>query len=109
MRQQVSYFNYSDGDAEMHTVEINPHYVVDVKKDLWIGAGPGLGYVRAESANKSSNMVAAQFGTSFHYNMDKIFIGGEARYQITQSDDVGNGKDNGADNWRVVLKVGFNI
>lgn len=109
VRQQLSYFNYSDGKTTVQTAEINPHYVVEVKKHLWLGAGPGVGYVNAESANKTSNMLAVQLGASFHYNINKIFIGGEARVQFTQPDDVGNGKDNGAENWRTLLKIGYNI
>ena len=109
IRQQVSYFEYSDADSTIQSFEINPHYVVDVMDDLWIGAGPGFGYVRAEVDGNTANMAALQLGASIHYNIDKIFIGGEARYQFTTEDDIGDKKNSGADNWRTALKVGFNF
>jgi len=109
IRQQVSFLQYSDGDSTIQSVQINPHYVVEVAPKLWLGGGPGFGYVRADVAKKTANLVAAQVGASAGYSIDKIFIGAEARYQLTQNSHVGSGKDNGAHNWQTIVKVGYNF
>lgn len=109
MRQQVSVVNYTDGDNSLLTAELNLHYRIAVADNVKIGVGPGLGYVRTDAENVTTNMLALQAGASFHYTMDKIFIGAEYRYQVTQSDNVGKGRDNGADNWRALAKVGYNF
>jgi len=109
IRQQVSALRYKDGDSTIQTIQINPHYVVEVIPNLWMGGGPGIGYVRARVNKITSNMVAGQLGASLHYNIEKIFIGAEARYQITQRDDVGGIIDEGADNWQAILKLGYNL
>jgi len=109
VRQQVSYFNYQDGDSTLHTIELNPHYVVEVSPKLEIGAGPGFGYVRADVDGKTANMGAIQLGGSVHYRMDKFFVGAEARYQWTTKEDVGAGTENGAKNARAVLKIGYDF
>lgn len=109
VRQQISYFNYQDGDSTLHTVEINPHYIVEVMPKLEIGAGPGFGFISADVNGKTANMGAFQLGGSVHYRMNSMFIGAEARYQWTTTADVGNGTDNGAKNARAVIKVGYDF
>ncbi len=109
VRQQISYFNYQDGDSTLHIFEANPHYVAEILPKLEIGGGPGFGYVRADVNGKTSNMAALQLGGSIHYRINRIFIGAEARYQITTKADVGNGTGNGAKNARALIKIGFDF
>lgn len=109
VRQQVSLLQYKDGDSTIQSFQINPHYVVEVSPKLWLGGGPGFGVVRADVNNRTSNMIAAQIGASAHYSIDKIFLGAEARYQFTQSDEVGGNADLGANNWQAVFKLGYNF
>ena len=111
IRQQVSITRYVKGDSDIQTVQINPHYVVEVLPKLWLGGGPGIGYVRADVNNITSNMVAAQVGASVSYSIKKVFLGAEARYQFTQGDEVGGPSYNvdGASNWQTVIKVGYNF
>ena len=109
MRQQVSVVNYSKGGNSLLTVEANLHYRFPLIQNLKLGVGPGIGYVRADAANDIQNMVAVQAGVSLHYIMDKLFLGAETRYQLTQRSDVGTGSSNGADNWRTLLKIGYNF
>ena len=110
IRQQVSVTSYSDGDSDIKTVQINPHYVIEVMPKLWVGGGPGIGYVRADVNNVTSNMVAAQVGGSISYSIKKVFLGAEARYQFTQGDEVGGPSyADGASNWQTVIKVGYNF
>jgi hypothetical protein len=108
IRQQVSYTRYDDQGLKISSFELNPHYVVDAMPGLGIGFGPGLGYVKAETAADSEGMFALQLGASLHYTaLGKLFLGAEARYQTTQSDDFAGQK--GADNFRIALKAGYNF
>jgi len=109
IRQQVSVIQYKDGDSNIQTAQINTHYVVEVAPKLWLGGGPGIGLMRAEVNNRKSNMISAQLGASAHYSIDKIFIGGEARYQVTQGDEVGGHSDLGASSWQALFKLGYNL
>lgn len=109
LRQQLSYLRYKDGDSTLQTIQLNPHYLIELLPNFWIGGGPGLAYVRADVNNKKSNMLAGQLGASLHYKYKRIFLGAETRYQLTQNDDVGKGKDNGASSWQTLLKLGYNF
>jgi len=109
IRQQISYAQYDEGETEVTSIEINPHYVAEISPGLFIGGGPGLGYVSVDSAAKDTNMFALQLGGSVHYNVsDALFLGGEARYQLTEDENLG-GSMQGMDNWRVALKAGVNF
>lgn len=109
IRQQLSFAQYDEGGTEVSSIEINPHYVVEVSPGLLVGGGPGLGYISVDTAAKDTNMLALQFGGSVHYSVsDSVFVGGEARYQLTEDDDIG-GSVQGLDNWRIALKAGINF
>lgn len=108
IRQQVSYTRYDDQGLKISSLELNPHYVVETMPGLGLGFGPGLGYVKAEAGSESQGMFALQLGASLHYTaMGPLFLGAEARYQVTQSDQFAGQK--GADNLRIALKVGYNF
>ena len=109
VRQQISFYQYKDGDSILQTFELNPHYVIEAMPKLEIGGGPGVGYVRADVDGRTANMVAFQLGGSIHYRINKIFIGAEARYQFTNKADVGIGTANGAKNARALLKIGYDL
>lgn len=108
IRQQLSWNRMDDDGLELNTVELNPHLVFEAAKDLWIGAGPGLGFVWADhSTGRDADMWALQAGASVTYTMGKVMLGLESRYQWTQDDRVGTGTGEGADNWLTTAKVGF--
>ena len=108
IRQQISYTRYSDGGLKINSFEINPHYVIESASGFGVGFGPGIGYVKAETANQSESMLALQLGVSLHYKaMDNLFLGAEARYQATQGDNFAGQK--GADNFRGTIKVGYSF
>ena len=109
MRQQVSVVNYSKGNNSLLTVEANLHYRFPLADNLKMGVGPGIGFVRTDAESVKTNMAAVQAGVSLHYTLDKLFFGAEARYQLTTRGDVGTGSANGADNWRTLLKIGYNF
>lgn len=109
IRTTIGYTHYDDGGLVLNNFEVNPHYVVEVTPDFWLGGGPGLGAVLADAdQGEDSALFALQLGLSAHYRVGMLFIGGDARYQWTQSKNVGL-TDEGADNWRVAAKVGLNF
>ncbi len=109
IRQQLSVVQYDEAGVEISSIELNPHYVVEVSPGLSIGGGPGLGYVSVDSAGAEDSVLAVQMGASVHYQVaESLFLGADARYQMTDSEDSGVLSD-GVDNWRVALKAGFSF
>lgn len=110
IRQQLSYTKYDDNGVEIKSIEINPHYVVEVSPGLEIGAGPGLGFVMVDTATGDDNVFGLQLGASLHYQANSpLFIGAEARYQITGEEHFGAASKSDVDNYRVLLKVGYSL
>jgi len=111
IRQQVSYTSYDENGVEITSIELNPHYVVEVSPGLEIGGGPGLGYVMVDSGAGDGSVLALQLGVSAHYTTQSpLFIGAEARYQITGEDDFGGGgAEDDVNNYRIALKVGYSF
>lgn len=108
IRQQVSLTRYDENGAKVSSIEINPHYVVEVSPGLSIGGGPGLGYVYVDTNAKNTGMFAVQLGASAHYNLtEQVFVGGELRYQLTENKSLGT--TDGFDNWRSAIKLGFSF
>ena len=110
IRQQVSYTKYDDKGVEITSLELNPHYVVKVSPGLEIGAGPGLGYVMVDNATSDGSVLALQVGVSAHYTLQSpLFIGAEARYQITGEDNFGAATKSDVDNFRFAIKAGYSF
>ncbi len=111
IRTTLSYLRYDDSGLKLNDFELNPHYVVEVSDRLWVGGGPGIGVVKVDTSGKDATMLAFQVGASLHYRTGRLFLGAEARYQLTQSKDYGpaGGLDSGVNNFRVLGKVGLNL
>ena len=105
IRQQISLTRYDEDGLETTSLEVNPHYMVDLASNLAVGFGPGLGYVQADTSVGDDGVFALQAGTSLHYRTGPLFLGAEARYQWTQSADFGGGSHD-MDNIRLQGKVG---
>lgn len=108
IRQQLSVTHYDEDGLEMVSVEINPHYVVPVSDGLEFGFGPGLGVIDVDSGSDSETLLGLQAGMSLHYRRDAMFVGAEARYQVTTEEEFA-GVDRDADNSRYLLKAGINF
>lgn len=112
IRQQFSFTRYDKNDIEINSLEINPHYVVEVAPGLEVGGGPGLGWLMVDTPTGDGNVFALQFGASAHYfAMDPLFFGAEARYQVTTEDrffGAGSEKTD-VNNFRFALKVGYSF
>ncbi len=109
IRQQISYTKYDKNGLELTSIEANPHYVIETSPGLELGFGPGFGYVMAKTDDGSldDGALALQVGASAHYTgMGPLFIGAEARYQMTGDFD---GVDDNINNFRVALKVGYSF
>ena len=105
IRTQISWTRYDDAGLEINSVEVNPHYLWRMTDKVEIGVGPGLGYVSGKAGAVDESMLAMQLGTSLHYRSGNLFMGAEARYQVTE-EEFGN---TDLDNFRVMLKVGYNF
>ena len=105
IRTQISWTRYDEGGLELNSVELNPHYLWKVGNNLELGVGPGLGYVSGKSGALDEGVWALQAGASVHYRSGNMFLGAEARYQFTE-EDFGTSD---LDNFRVMLKVGYNF
>lgn len=108
IRQQLSLTRFDEDGVKITSLEINPHYVVAMGENLEIGFGPGFGVLDVEAGPEDEMLLGAQVGASVHYRRGALFFGGEARYQVTTEEGFG-GRDRGADNTRVLLKVGVNL
>ncbi|HTH18349.1 MAG TPA: hypothetical protein VL974_16945 [Magnetospirillum sp.] len=100
VRHMVSY-NHADHDGlRLDTVEWNAHWVFQTQRNLWLGAGPGIGYLWADGRNVS-NSAALQLGASATYVEGHMLLGIESRYQWAAGDST--------DNWLTMVKVGYHF
>lgn len=110
VRQQLSYTKYEDKGVEIASLELNPHYVVEVSPGLEIGGGPGLGYVMVDTANGDGDVFGLQFGVSAHYHgRSPLYLGADLRYQITGEDNFGAATESDVNNTRLTIKVGYSF
>jgi opacity protein-like surface antigen len=112
IRQQFSFTRSSTGGTKIHNYEINPHYVVEVSPGFEIGGGPGLGYVTVDTPTGDGGVFGLQFGASAHYFANgPLFLGAEARYQITGKDRFGGAGSprTDVDNFRFAIKAGYSF
>ena len=99
LRHMVSW-NHADGDGlKLDSAEWNIHWTVQAGPELWIGAGPGLGYVWTDGRDSDDGGAAAQFGLSAYTIRGHMLLGVDSRYQWTEADS--------ADNWLTMAKIGY--
>ena len=106
IRQQISVTRFDNDGLELTSFEINPHYMVSLAENLDLGIGPGLGYVSADAGGNSDGVFALQAGASLHYRTGPLFLGAEARYQVTQEAEFG-AADEDVNNYRLLGKAGI--
>jgi len=106
IRAQLSYNRYDNGDIIIHTVELNPYYMINVTDRLSIGGGPGIGYLIPEG--NLENVWGVQAGAGATYNFGVFTMGLEARYQW-QTEKQKNYNTENLNNFRTTLKFGINI
>ncbi len=106
IRDQFSYNRFDHGGLELQTLEFNPHYMVPLADNLWVGGGPGVGWAFTHAdSGPSPDMWTAQLGANTYYTAGQLMIGLESRYQWTGDERVG-GMSSG-DNWLTMLKIGY--
>lgn len=108
IRQQISLTGFDKEGLELASLELNPHYLVPLAENLDLGVGPGLGYVMAENGRHEDSVFALQAGASLHYRSGALFLGAEARYQVTQEADFGR-RNEDLNNYRLLGKAGINF
>jgi len=110
LRQHLSYVNYSDGDFTMHKIELNPDYMFKVAKDISIGAGPGVGMIVLNTADRDTTLGAFQLGASMDYTGVKhLLVGVESRYQVSTKRFYERDSEtySHANNWRTAIRIGY--
>jgi len=110
LRQQLSFTTWEKDSLTLQNIELNAHYQVAVANDLKVGVGPGFGVVMTDlSGSDNPTFFGAQLGASLHYTgMGPVFLGAEARYQVTNKDKmISGGTEDNLNNWRAAVKVGY--
>jgi hypothetical protein len=105
IRTKLSVTKFDKGGLDLTSVELNPRWTTPIAKDLTLGVGPGIGWVKADSGNRTTDMFAWQVGADLDYRIGQLNLGLGARWQDTVNKTVSTGNE-GADNWLVQAKVG---
>lgn len=106
IRTKLSVNKFDKGGLDLTTVELNPRWTVPIAKDLTLGVGPGIGWVKADGGARTVDMFAWQAGADLDYRIGQLNLGLGARWQDTVNKTVSAGRE-GADNWLVQAKVGI--
>ncbi len=110
IRQQFSFSRAEENGVKISTLEMNPHYLVEVIPGFELGGGPGLGYVVVDRATGDGGVFALQLGLSMLYEgSSPLYLGAEMRYQFTAKDNFGTATKTDANNFRFAFKVGFSF
>lgn len=92
-------WNHADHDGlRLDSAEWNTHWTLEVRPSLWLGMGPGIGYVWS-SGQGLGDGGAVQWGGSATYVVGHMSVGLETRYQWTENGDLNN--------WLTMAKVGY--
>lgn len=108
IRSKISYGQFDHNGLKLNTFEINPRWTTSIAENLTVGVGPGVGYVKAEVAGKSTSMAALQIGADLDYRIGSLNLGLGARWQDTRNKDIAAGVQ-GANNTLVQAKIGMNF
>ena len=108
IRSKISYGTFDHNGLKMSSFEINPHWTTSVAKDVTVGFGPGIGWVKTDVAGNTVDMSAFQLGADVDYRIGSFNVGVGARWQATAKKDIAFGVT-GANNTVVQAKVGINF
>lgn len=98
LRHMLSWNHVDQDGLELDSAEWNLHWMFETNSGVWLGLGPGLGYLWADGRDLDDG-IAAQFGVSAQVIRGRALFGVESRYQWTEADS--------ADNWLTMVKVGY--
>lgn len=109
LRHHLSVTRYDDSPLKMTSAELNTHYMLDLTPELALGFGPGIGYARTDIGSDDNGLWSFQLGANMTYRLPtNLFLGVEARYQFTESARF-EGRNQDADNLRLLGKVGMHF
>ena len=80
VRTEVSYLRSSTNGIDLNILELNPTYYYEVVSDLYLGAGPGLGY-QIITGSADAQLWAAQATAAVEYRLGTLVCGVNGRYQ----------------------------
>ena len=95
IRQQISYTTHSLDGFSVTMIELNPHWMNEVSKGLFLGFGPGLGL----ATTSSNSYFEIGVGVSAAYELGAFQLGAEMR-QMSAGD---------FNNSRSLIKAGYNF
>ena len=98
LRHMLSWNHVDQDGLELNTAEWNLHWMFETGSGVWLGLGPGLGYLWSDGDARDDGL-AAQFGVSAYTIHGHVLFGIESRYQWTEADN--------ADNWLTMAKIGY--
>jgi hypothetical protein len=108
IRSKVSYGQFDHNGLKLKTFEVNPRWTTRVAPDVTVGFGPGIGFVQADVAGKTTSMTAMQLGADLNYRIGQLNLGLDARWQNTANKDIAPGI-RGANNTLIMAKVGISF
>lgn len=108
IRSKISYGQFDHNGLKFKTFEVNPRWTTRVSEDLTVGFGPGIGFVQADVAGKTTSMTAMQLGADLNYRIGQLNLGLDARWQNTANKDIALGM-RGANNTLILGKVGMSF
>jgi len=108
IRSKISYGQFNQNGLKISTFEVNPHWTVEIQKDLTVGVGPGVGYVNTDINGQTTSLAALQIGGDLDYRVGMIDLGLGARWQYTADKEIAPGVT-GANNFLIQAKVGVSF
>ncbi len=108
IRSKISYGQFDHNGLKLKSFEVNPRWTTKLSNEVSVGFGPGVGYVQADVAGKSTSMAAVQLGADIDYRIGAIDLGLGARWQNTSNKLIAPGI-NGANNTLIQAKLGYSF
>lgn len=104
IRQRLSITNYDYDGLSILSVSLNPHHMFQVADTTTIGFGPSLGVSTVDVGDEDDVVFTYGLGASLRSDIsDRLFVGVEARYELTQESDIVDDLDN----TKVLVKLGY--
>jgi hypothetical protein len=108
VRSKISYGQSDKDGLDLTVIELSPMWTNAIAKDLYLGVGPGIGYVKTDIAGRETSLFAWQLGADLDYRMGALNLGLGVRWQDTRDKAIAPGL-RGAENVLVRAKIGMNF
>jgi hypothetical protein len=99
-----------DTELNFIPIEMNLKYIVEAAPnlDMDFGIGISCNYVEEKASSLDDWVFGGQVFADLNYRIDTVFIGINAKYQITENSDIGDTEsDRSFSNWRIGGQAGI--